>query len=169
MSTLQRLVIYHHSVKTGHWHNAVLTMTERLRWWLSIQTYLGLSSWGRNEYLKINTSIVWSEIKQIWVIYTHLKFCVATSWHNLNWAKIKQDNLADKELTLWLPGRGACQDPDILVYEFYFSSFEAGIANAISSFKWRKIHKCSIYLTKICVILWLRSLTNDDGNFRHVW
>ena len=39
---------------------------------------------------------------------------------------------------------------------FYFSSFEAGIANAISSFKWRKIHKCSIYLTKICVILWLR-------------
>ena len=72
-------------------------------------------------------------------------------------------------LTLWLPGRGACQDPDILVYEFYFSSFEAGIANAISIFKWRKIHKCSIYLTKICVILWLRSLTNDDGNFRHVW
>ena len=69
------------------------------------------------------------------------------------------------QLTLWLPGRGACQDPDILVYEFYFSSFEAGIANAISSFKWRKIHKCSIYLTKICVILWLRSLTNDDGNF----
>ena len=75
----------------------------------------------------------------------------------------------DMALTLWLPGRGACQDPDILVYEFYFSSFEAGIANAISSFKWRKIHKCSIYLTKICVILWLRSLTNDDGNFRHVW
>ena len=72
-------------------------------------------------------------------------------------------------LTLWLPGRNACQDPDILVWEFYFSSFEAGIANAISSFKWRKIHKCSIYLTKICVILWLRSLTNDDGNFRHVW
>ena len=72
-------------------------------------------------------------------------------------------------LTLWLQGRGACQDPDILVYEFYFSSFEAGIANAISSIKWRKIHKCSIYLTKICVILWLRSLTNDDGNFRHVW
>ena len=72
-------------------------------------------------------------------------------------------------LTLWLPGRGACQDPDILVYELYFSSFEAGIADAISSFKWRKIHKCSIYLTKICVILWLRSLTNDDGNFRHVW
>ena len=52
-------------------------------------------------------------------------------------------------LTLWLPGRGACQDPDILVYEFYFSSFEAGIANAISSFKWRKIHKCSIYLTNL--------------------
>ena len=72
-------------------------------------------------------------------------------------------------LTLWLPGRSARQDPDILVQEFYFSSFEAGIANAISSFKWRKIHKCSIYLTKICVILWLRSLTNDDGNFRHVW
>ena len=72
-------------------------------------------------------------------------------------------------LTLWLPGRNACQDPDILVWEFYFSSFEAGIANAISSFKWRKIHKCSIYLTKICVILRLRSLTNDDGNFRHVW
>ena len=68
-------------------------------------------------------------------------------------------------VTLWLPDRGACQNPDIL----YFSSFEAGIANAISSFKWRKIHKCSIYLTKICVILWLRSLTNDDGNFRHVW
>ena len=55
-------------------------------------------------------------------------------------------------LTLWLPGRGACQDLDILVYEFYFSSFEAGIAKAISSFKWRKIHKCSIYLTKIGVI-----------------
>ena len=49
------------------------------------------------------------------------------------------------------------------------SEAEAGIANAISSFKSRKIHKCSIYLTKICVILWLRSLTNDDGNFRHVW
>ena len=78
-------------------------------------------------------------------------------------------NIIIKLLTLWLPGRGACQDPDILVYEFYFSSFEAGIANATSSFKWRKIHKCSIYLTKICVILWLRSLTNDDGNFRHVW
>ena len=41
-------------------------------------------------------------------------------------------------LTLWLPGRGAYQDQDILVWEFYFSSFEAGIANAISSFKWRK-------------------------------
>ena len=26
-----------------------------------------------------------------------------------------------------------------------------------------------VYLTKISVILWLRSLTNDDGNFRHVW
>ena len=25
-----------------------------------------------------------------------------------------------------------------------------------------KKHNCSIYLTKICVILWLRSLTNDD-------
>ena len=81
----------------------------------------------------------------------------------------QQYNAHIKNLTLWLPGRGACQDPDILVYEFYSSSFEAGIANAISSFKWRKIHKCSIYLTKICVILWLRSLTNDDGNVRHVW
>ena len=26
-----------------------------------------------------------------------------------------------------------------------------------------------LYLTTIFVILWLRSLTNDDGNFRHVW
>ena len=77
----------------------------------------------------------------------------------------RNDKTMDESLTLWLPGRSACQDPDIL----YFSSFEAGIANAISSSKWRKIHKCSIYLTKICVILWLRSLTNDDGNFRHVW
>ena len=26
-----------------------------------------------------------------------------------------------------------------------------------------------INVVYICVILWLRSLTNDDGNVRHVW
>ena len=120
-----------------------------------------------------------SENTRLWpMLVHHLRRClkiVITSWVHV-WCLIISPSKgltsraeSGNSLTLWLPGRGACQYPDILVYEFYFSSFEAGIANAISSFKWRKIHKCSIYLTKICVILWLRSLTNDDGNFRHVW
>ena len=139
MSTLQRLVIYHHSVKTGHWHNAVLTMTERLRWWLSIQTYLGLSSWGRNEYLKINTSIVWSEIKQIWVIFTHLKFCVATSWHNLNRAKIKQDNLADKEFINKTVGLAAYNTASLFSYSGHNWTIQITVYYFLFSFMSRNI------------------------------
>ena len=102
-------------------------------------------------------------------ITVHIQGAYYNNIDNFNDLYKRQRSMLIIMLTLWLPGRSACQDPDILVWEFYFSSFKAGIADAISSFKWRKIHKCSIYLTKICVILWLRSLTNDDGNFRHVW
>ena len=47
----------------------------------------------------VQTSIsanVWSEIKQIGVIFTHLKLLVAVARHNFKGVEIEKDNLASK-------------------------------------------------------------------------
>ena len=42
----------------------------------------------------------WSEIKQIWVIFTHLKLWIATAIHNFKWVKIKINYLSGKRVKM---------------------------------------------------------------------
>ena len=153
--------------------------------------------------MSVSTSIftnVCSQIKQIWIIYTHLKLWVAVASRNFKWVKIIFERSALRfnfkvyavsvkriltrviplyfsevaiscghihssdpewrEIRIWvcggeglLPVLGALS-MDCMYYCYYYfilllflscwngswclSSFKAGIANAISSFKWRQ-------------------------------
>ena len=90
-------------------------------------------------------------------IFTHLKLCIATATHNFKWLKIthvcyseaknvqilmfKHKFIANdcylinnKTMTVVLSSEGVNPCPAEL-FKLYFLSFEAGIANAISSSK----------------------------------
>ena len=98
-------------------------------------------------------------IKLIYLNLTHLKLCLATTTHNFKWVKITRVYLTwDQNFQILMLKQSfhsqyqwfGRKKNDVIsrirvnpcsaeLFQLYFSSFEAGIANAISSFKWRKI------------------------------
>ena len=49
---------------------------------------LNLSYWERHVFTHPRfENIIWSQIKQIWVIFTHLKLWVAVASHNVKWVE----------------------------------------------------------------------------------